>query len=1417
MVRSFGAKTSRVFDLDAKSLQLLVARSGKAITDAEGILLQDLQAYRLTQLSKTQTFSGCVDLPPYQLTDPDCLVIPPFRALVGNELVMVKGTQNPSSPFDLNNLVYIPAPPTSSYAITVVYLEAWHQVLDESLTNPYHGFFPNDYTAIIWNPTTNPRYFYPYGNILANELWIRQPQFLDDLKDPLAGYTSGRVQLQYAIRTAQVIGANPSMQEFLKDFCLTHPRVGGRTNRPPLNIFPFTFAGPQDPGLYTSTDIGVGTNAANSSYKNVDGMTYAIPLCVVYQRNTGMWDPFTNAHGSAPKGFGIGSGRPDNKLATTVYPDDIIDTRSSFLGGSLEDYESSIKLAASRLWQGTLRLKLAEPPTNDTNAHQLGQTLLSQEFLGQSCSGPYQIDTPITNISANDNPHTCWTADDVPEIVTILVTQDMRNVVSPSSVWTSGDSVTLQFDTQASKIDQVTLYTTNSQAQLLRIPPAYIAVSGLGSNIVTLTWGDMGVDIRYDLGKPVWAMLSIKRPSSTEHLRFVPTAFHNPIYIENGIGLSSGRVSDFAQTSEEFTGSDARISLKSYKRNFSPNTFGTVRKVKVSTQSLIQRTADDQGISASNPAVVFNASSGSAATVTLSWKVSNVQRLILKNETTGIAVGEVPLEGSMQVRITQPTTFALYGQTSALTTIKLITQDVYPPTDLVSTGVLSGNVATRTYAYPGGALNPQNIYADYSVIPSDVFNYLSALPDGDMKNILLGCTKATLYRTNMSTGEIDSTDLQIRHQWVSDRTDNSALASYEVGVIGWFEPNPDDYIELEVLYMGMKTFHYNQPVQGITGVTETFAMSKNSYLFFNTAKTFSTYPYLNYPNSSMDLVISVPTNSWNGLQAGGVFEAVFGFNDQSFVFVKALGDTQYSTVPCTVKGLGTPLLQISIPQITLSSIDDVLIIAQATTTLDPASTTLFSYNYVPYQGEGDPTDAYTLTHLSDKVLVTTSGTGARVLPGITSTSIPNPMQPISSMLPAGIGWQDSDLAGASFQLSGAYSGTGNPAQSSTAFLETMPLSTVVGNIDNLLSGDGFPTLSPRKQTQRGFSSNTVAFAYVIDPPQIVSSNSNLSSVTYYVDSLNGVDTNSGLTRDTPVKSLQKLLNSLPAVITDTITINMRGGASLLSNDAASVNIIQEVPYGQPQQTSIYALIHTSFRTEGSGQVIVQKDPGSSRPLLEVPDSSLFPGPVYGWLHTSGKLRVDGFDLYANTGVTFASYPGSSFVMRDCAFEGGGTSTSPQLLVYGAMGDIASSSFANSTTHNIIVSSNASLITGDLSFSKNAAKGFTLIIEKNSVITATSSYALSGFIPDSMGSFGVEILVRQYSTLDTSQATVFTFPFGTTKLRNASTLRYRGTQWFDVSDLGIDLSLPPNNNPGVRLSLSDPTSSYINLSAINSFN
>jgi hypothetical protein len=1331
-------------------------------------------------------------------TEGNLLKIPSFRALINGDMVWVKGTNNDQSPTSDDNILSLPSPPATGYAINVVYLEAWYQLLDEDTTNPASGFYRKQVNG-SWT-----RWFYPYGNALAHPNWIERTdlvatdplkgQYLDDLQDPTyaaalvaastgtdrtsLAYTSGRVQLQYALRVQQFSGLQLT-QEQARDFGLT--LVTGASLRDPqvLNVHgvnPTYTPCEISPGLY------IADFTANNLVRTTDSLTYAIPIAMIFQRSTAVWTP-TAPHGTASTIPGdatsaaMRSGRPDGRFPDILYPEDIIDTRSSYLGGSLEDYESVLKQATTRLWQGSLRLKVATAPSDAATAGQLGATLLSQEFIGPATD---MVKSPVRNISTTTEPKASYTADATADQITYRLIPAMKEdrtdgIATDTTVWQHADRVLVQHPNKVYQFESVVIYGIHYLlGTAIRIPTTQIAVSGLGSNTVQLDFLDTDTNYHYDPAQPLWAVCMLKHAASSECFEFVPVKNYTPMIWDPVLPsfLAAGVVSDFEQEANVFTIPGQVASFKSYKRNFTPQRFGTVKCLQVRTRDLTQfgSTAPNSLLTA--PTVTdFSASTqpaAQAATVTLHWSVTNADKV-----TISPGIGEVGLEGTMQVRVSDKTDYYLTAVNQHSSVTQPLT--VEPPIDLIPGQSIAGDTITQIYQAPGGALNAENTVGSYATVKINS----TAVGFGDStKHTLAGCLKATYYRWNTATNSWDSTAVRIRHQYLWQNPTVTSIDTYEIGLFGEFSNSALDYIELEILITNEKTFHINETVKGVTAITETAALSKNATLKFSdpTAGDTRTYLFkttLDYAKSDLHATVSVPADFWDDQTAyGGVFEGFFGYNGQAYVFVKMRDDSFYRATPCSVTGIGTPVLNLVLPQVSVSLVEDVLVLAQSTVILPPTSTVLLSYDYVPYQGEGDPTDSYYLKYLNTAAQVTTFGTGKRSVPGLQEVTSLNPRFPLAAALPSNTGWSDADLKCSKFQINGAFSAAGTPAASTAEVLQTIPLSTVTGNLKYLLeaSAEEHPALSPRVQGQRGFTKNTVAFAFVVEPPVLTDSPHQQSDVTmsdlqFWVDQQVGDDTNSGLTRETAKKNIQPLVDSLPALIRHRVIINVN---TVLTNDDVTGQEVPVTPYGSPDKDKVYSLITTSFKTEGQGQVIIQKDPNlSATAQVLTPATSAFTdAPFYGWVHTSGNLLLKGFTFVGTSDVMLAVYPGAQLSLDSCSIEGGST----QLLAYGARVTLAGTSLLNPSQHHVVVTGDAVVSLKQANtFSKGAATGYTFIVEKNSTLEFCKSLVTAGYADPLLNK--TECWVSRYSTVDSTQVAGFSFP-GAVKLSLMSSLTYK---------------------------------------------
>jgi hypothetical protein len=231
-----------------------------------------------------------------------------------------------------------------------------------------------DVASSAGDNVASPTKVYYEGNTQSHpDLWLD-----DDIIDPDLGYgTSRRVQIQYRFRTTS--SSNPKVHYYgFDDLSLyaqgsQHSAVNGyyfsRANGIDVvrgngtNSYPHI-----DSGLFYAGD---GSAQSASDLGTVDGYVYAIPICYVFRRNEGSFDPLNTAN-SAPlsthlgyvnsvltqgENINVGAGEsdhPDGLFSDIIVPTDVLDLRRRVYPFGI-DFYSELKYQYSLLLDNRLR------------------------------------------------------------------------------------------------------------------------------------------------------------------------------------------------------------------------------------------------------------------------------------------------------------------------------------------------------------------------------------------------------------------------------------------------------------------------------------------------------------------------------------------------------------------------------------------------------------------------------------------------------------------------------------------------------------------------------------------------------------------------------------------------------------------------------------------------------------------------------------------------------------------------------------------------------------------------------------------------------------------------------------------------------------------------------------------------------
>lgn len=297
MANNYGSGVSRVLSSTDTQYTGVIFQQGKPPLDAEFQLLQSLASDFTQRIVVRNTPSGWLsnDTNPSRefITDPSYSNWFQFGqqrsgekksiqwASVNGWLVPVMGTKVGTPPGSPNNTevwnkITLDPPPSNSgdFRDDFVFLEVWQARVPAAPSN-------------LNKPSSSA--VYRYGNVEGGASYLA-----DDIKDPMIGFeTSQRIQLQYRIRVVKgLIG----LATFPDGFDTSSVKAQGTLATPPSQGG-YTFTNMReelgDPGLWragdgTANDLGT-----------VDGYVYAIPLCVVFRRNSVVWagDPSQNLNG----------------------------------------------------------------------------------------------------------------------------------------------------------------------------------------------------------------------------------------------------------------------------------------------------------------------------------------------------------------------------------------------------------------------------------------------------------------------------------------------------------------------------------------------------------------------------------------------------------------------------------------------------------------------------------------------------------------------------------------------------------------------------------------------------------------------------------------------------------------------------------------------------------------------------------------------------------------------------------------------------------------------------------------------------------------------------------------------------------------------------------------------------------------
>jgi hypothetical protein len=419
MSNDYGDGVSRVLDPASTQILNIIWQEGACPLDSEWNLAGDLAA----GLNRQQILSGIPsgwlgnDINPskdYQ-TDPTWSNWFKFGrqrsgdkqsimwANVNGWLIPVTGTKTGDPPGGPNNTdtwdkILLDPPPGSAgdARADFIFLEVW-----KARVSPYPSTLNKPNGSAI----------YRYGNVEGGQSYLP-----DDLIDPEIGEaTTERIQLQYRIRVVKGLinlSTNPD------GFDQSVVKAQGTQATPP-SVGGYTFTNMReelgDPGLWRAGDGSANTLGT------VDGYSYAIPIAIVFRRNSILWagEPAQNLNG----GFNRNPSAVDRTGTTTFSTIPILaaDLSSSALSATLVS-ASNIPLPATPT--STVLIKIDEELITYSSISGTNTTLTGRGVNGTAAAIHY-AGAPITVVSTR--PDGLYS-----DQVTITDILDLRHAVNPA-------------------------------------------------------------------------------------------------------------------------------------------------------------------------------------------------------------------------------------------------------------------------------------------------------------------------------------------------------------------------------------------------------------------------------------------------------------------------------------------------------------------------------------------------------------------------------------------------------------------------------------------------------------------------------------------------------------------------------------------------------------------------------------------------------------------------------------------------------------------------------------------------------------------------------------------------------------------------------------------------------------------------
>jgi hypothetical protein len=562
--RDFGSLHTYL-DADEKNYETMVAQQNANLSSSELVLSQEIRRQEEDDILRENVDSGFLDGDFGRDAQEDFTFQQNANEfqIVNKPIFHLNGWVIPLEYTDTNtdgqNIISLPDAPTSSGELGVdfVWLEAWRGLIE---SNP----------STTRKPAADK--VYRHGNWLSpSNTWLDDEMKDNPVSQQTGDETSIRVQVQYRVRTAR-LDANDSYDGFSDANVQAQGPNGSPTSQSFTHAPDASVIDSDDRGMWIAGDE---TGNANAVSGTADGFVYALPICLVYRRNSAGFNASSNGNGGINEvESATPSDRPDGLFSDQVVEGDIQDLRH---GVTLQgrDWNQVLDKSLHLLLDNELKTWAMDSSQTQWYVGGNNDTAGTEMFMADDIV-PDGVDRSNGNTIRNPDG-ICRVFSDRPYV------QKHVEIYETNSDWAQGDTLTLDLRDQpgakniqdelpdGAEITDVTgVHLDDSDGSNGYIDLTnQTVVSGLNSLNATVTFPNpFGISSQRDM----WVEWEITYPAGSglsQHPKSVPSNFEanfNPsTEFENAIGTTlntSDDVLQYADISYEEPHREGRIEIR---------------------------------------------------------------------------------------------------------------------------------------------------------------------------------------------------------------------------------------------------------------------------------------------------------------------------------------------------------------------------------------------------------------------------------------------------------------------------------------------------------------------------------------------------------------------------------------------------------------------------------------------------------------------------------------------------------------------------------------------------------------------------------------------------------------------------------------------------------------------------------------